>query len=347
MAAFLVEKPGILSTVQDAGRHGYQEFGVPVAGAADEFAFQLANLLVGNQPDEAALELTMAGPVLKILEDGVIAVTGADMDPRLNGRPLPMWEAVRVAPGDVLAFGWARCGCRAYLAVAGGIDVPPVMGSRSTYLRGAVGGLEGRALGEGDVLRGGTPRIPLEELAGRRIPPEHVPEEYRVPRPEATWAVRVVLGPQDDHFTARGIATFLGSAYQVTAECDRMGYRLEGPPIEHVKGPDIISDGIPLGAVQVPGHGQPIIMLQDRQTTGGYAKIATVITSDLWKVAQARPGEFIRFAAVSLAEAHRAYARYREKIRLLAHMLCPRGSRGAHYRVAVGGKSFSAYVLPE
>lgn len=347
MAAFLVEKPGVLTTVQDAGRHGYQEFGVPVAGAADEFAFQLANLLVGNPPHEAALELTMAGPVLRVLEGGVIAVTGADMGPQLNGVPFPMWEAVRVAPGDVLAFGWARCGCRAYLAVAGGIDVPPVMGSRATYLRGALGGLEGRSLAEGDMLRSGAPRVPPEELAGCRIPPEHVPEEYKMPPPGATWTVRVVLGPQDNHFTARGIATFLGNAYRVTAECDRMGCRLEGPPVEHLKKPDIISEGIPLGAIQVPGHGQPIIMLQDRQTTGGYAKIATVITSDLWKVAQARPGEFIRFTAVSLAEAHRAYARFREQVRLFSHMLCRGKGRGSHYRVVVGAKAFSAYVVPE
>ncbi|RKO65860.1 biotin-dependent carboxyltransferase family protein [Desulfofundulus salinus] len=338
MAVLKVEKPGMLTTIQDLGRHGFQEFGMPVAGAADEFSFKLANMLVRNRPEEAALELTLAGPTLKVLEEGVIAITGADMGPQLNGRPLVMWEAVLVYPGDVLSFGWSRQGCRAYLAVAGGINVPPVMGSKSTYLRGSIGGFEGRALRGGDIISSGVPSYPLDELVGRSIPPEYI-SSYN-----GKWEVRVVLGPQDDYFTAKGIQTFLQSEYKVTPECDRMGCRLEGPPIEHQKGADIISDGIPAGAVQVPGHGQPIIMLADRQTTGGYAKIATVISSDLWKVAQAKPGDIIHFRAVTLPEAHQAYRIYRERLQSLPTVIQILWNRKKHYRIQVNGKIYRVCV---
>ncbi|QBS36658.1 biotin-dependent carboxyltransferase [Thermaerobacter sp. FW80] len=342
---FEVVAPGLLTTVQDRGRHGYQAFGVPVAGAVDEYALRIANLLVGNDENAAGLEITLLGPTLRVLAPTVIAVTGADLGATRNGQPLPLWEAVAVEPGDEIRFRGVKQGCRAYLAVAGGIDVPPVMGSRSTYLRGGIGGIGGRALKAGDVLEAGglfradepaTTRRPRAAVCGRRgdadgsdaspgevarqIAGRRVPAEF-VPRYGSPITLRVVLGPQDDHFTPAGVATFLSAEYVVTVEADRMGCRLDGPTIEHAGPADIISDGIPLGAVQVPGHGRPIVMLADRQTTGGYPKIATVISVDIPRIAQAKPGDRVRFAAVSRDEAVRLYREREEGLRRLAQRL--------------------------
>lgn len=325
-------KPGVLSTVQDLGRGAYQEFGMPVAGAVDEYSLQVANILVGNSPSEAALELTLAGPVLNVLEGGLMAITGADMDPRLNGKPLPMWETVQVAAGDLITFAWAKSGCRAYLALAGGIEVPAVLGSKSTYIRGGIGGIEGRALISGDHIRSGEPRDPAGHFS-RQVPSDYIPHY------DTSWEVRVVLGPQDDYFTQKGIHTFLNNEYRVTGESDRMGCRLEGPRIEHLSGADIISDGIPPGAVQVPGHGRPIIMLADRQTTGGYAKIATVISADLWKIAQAKPGDRVRFRALTVEEAQKEYIVYKQRLTSLPELLQISGQKRT-YRVTVNGSVF-------
>ncbi|MCL6478064.1 MAG: biotin-dependent carboxyltransferase family protein [Peptococcaceae bacterium] len=322
----------MLSTVQDLGRSAYQEFGMPVAGAVDEYSLQVANILVGNSPSEAALELTLLGPALKVIEGGLIAVTGADMEPKINGRPLPMWEAVETTSGDIITFAWAKSGCRSYLAVAGGIDVPAVMGSKSTYIRGGIGGIDGRALNSGDLIRSGEPSHLIDELR-RQVPLDYIPS-YSSP-----WEVRVVLGPQEDYFTERGIQTFLSREYRVTNESDRMGCRLEGPKIEHLSGADIISDGIPLGAIQVPGHGQPIVMLADRQTTGGYAKIATVISTDLWKIAQAKPGDIIRFRAIPVDEAQKIYIDYKKRLLSLPELLKINGQK-KYYRVVINGRIF-------
>jgi antagonist of KipI len=241
-----------------------------------------------------------------------VAVTGADLSPFLNGRPLPMWEGVSVRRGDVISFGHPRSGCRSYLAVAGGIDVPVVMGSRSTYIRSGLGGLEGRALRPGDRLRAGStrPAMPL-----RRFPPRLIPEY------QAENELRVVLGPQDDHFTKGGIYTFLHSEYRISLQADRMGYRLEGAPVEHTGAADIVSDGMPAGAIQVPGDGLPIILLADRQTTGGYAKIATVSSVDLPRLAQAQAGDRVRFLPLSQEEASRLVREYERSIAVLRQSL--------------------------
>lgn len=290
-----VLQPGLLTTVQDLGRPGYQQFGIPVAGAMDGYALRIANRLLGNEENAAALEITMLGPELRFLADTTIAITGGDLLPGINGQEIPMWETVAVHMGDRLGFGEIRSGCRAYLAVAGGIDVPVLLGSRSTYLRGQLGGLEGRRLKAGDVLSAGCPR--KVALLGIRVPGE------LIPRYGQEIAVRVVLGPQQDYFLPESIHTFLTEPYTVTEQADRMGCRLEGPRLSHIRGADIVSDGIPPGAVQVPGHGLPIVMLADRQTTGGYAKIATVISSDIPKLAQAKPGDVIRFSQISVEAA--------------------------------------------
>ncbi len=303
---------GMLTTVQDWGRYGYQRYGVPVAGAMDAFALQAANALVGNSPEAAALEISVAGPTavaIRATESCLIAVTGAALSFQVNARSLPAWMAVFVRRGWTIELGDQKRVCWAYLAVAGGIDVPAVLGSKSTYLRGGFGGFQGRALREGDLVPIGQTAFDLPSLAGKAFPPDRIPSYSD--RPE----VRVVLGPQDDHFTEEGITTFLSSEYEVSSTSDRMGYRLQGPQIAHHGSADIISDGIVLGAVQVPADEQPIVMMADRQTTGGYPKIAVVIGADIPLLAQCTPGDsVVTFKAVTVEQAQ---ARYREMMKTL------------------------------
>ena len=301
-----IVEPGLLTTVQDTGRFGYQRYGVPTSGAVDLFAIRAANLLAGNSEGAAGLEMTVMGPTVRFLNDAWISIAGADLGPRLDGGPIPPWESVAVSSGAVLSFDGARDGMRAYMAITGGIDVPVVMGSRSTYVKGTIGGHQGRALKASDVLSRAE-RWHNTPPEGNRLPDHLAPPFYG-----HAHQIRVVLGPQDAAFTRDGVQSFLTSEYTVSIQSDRMGYRMEGPAIEHVSGPDVISDGTPFGAVQVPGDGQPIVLLSDRGTTGGYAKIATVISSDIGTLAQAMPGDTVRFAEVSVEKAH-AILREREK----------------------------------
>lgn len=292
-------EPGLLTTVQDRGRYGYQRYGVPVSGAMDEFALRMANVLVGNDQGAAALEITVQGPTIEFLAPTWIAITGADLSATLDERTVSLWESVPVHAGSVLAFGDPRDGMRAYLAVRGGIDVPIVMGSRSTYLKGRFGGLQGRALRKGD-------RLSTLLLDRSDFVPKRLPKNYTAPLYGGSHRLRVITGPQQDAFDRGALSAFLGSRYKVSSQSDRMGYALDGPKIEHRDGADIISDGNPPGAIQVPGDGMPRILLADRGTTGGYTKIATVITSDLSKLAQALPAHAIAFRQVSLQEAQDA-----------------------------------------
>ncbi len=341
MKGFTVLNPGMQTTVQDLGRTGYQAYGMPVAGAVDSFAFRAGNLLLGNEEGAAGLEMVMMGPKLRIERELAIAITGANMSPLLNGQPLPMWECVMVSAGDEISFQSPESGLRSYLLVAGGLDVPLVMGSRSTYLRAGIGGLDGRKLAKGDTLKVGVEDVPAHLRSGNGVPQNLIPAYEQ----EAT--VRVVMGPQDDHFTEKGRRTFLTETYRVTQEIDRMGYRLEGPKIEHREGADIISDGIPLGAIQIPGHGSPIVMLNDRQTTGGYPKIAAVISTDLYRVGQAKPGDRLTFQAISRSE---AVARLREQekgLQKLSQLHKSRGKRPMtqrHLRLTIRGISYSVTV---
>ena len=312
METFEVIQPGPLTTVQDLGRYGYQQYGVPVSGAMDSYALRVANLLVGNDQGAAGLEITLLGLKLQLLADTVIAITGADLSPLLNNKPLPMWTAVPVSGGAVISFQWPKQGCRSYLAVACGIDIPKVMGSSSTYLKSQLGGVEGRALRAGDRLNSGQSQ---PGISAGKLPLQYIAEYQN--RNE----LRVIMGPQDDYFTEKGIDDFLHSEYTISAEADRVGYRLQGPRIEHKTGADIISDGIPPGAVQVPGDGFPIVLMADRQTTGGYAKIATVITADIPKLAQAKPGDKVRFLRITGEEAHQALREYEQTIDALQHYL--------------------------
>lgn len=286
--------PGPQTTVQDLGRRGYLRYGIPESGPVDRAAFVLANRLVGNPDGAAGVECTLAGPRIEMLRAGAIAATGAEMPLSVNDREAPRWRALPVRAGDVVRLGPARSGVRGYLAFAGGLDVPPVLGSRSTYLRGGLGGYNGRALQRGDELGGGAAGPP----PGRAVRPA------AVPRYDTEAEIRVILGPQADRFTPGGIAAFLEGPYEMTPRSDRMGARLRGPRIEHARGHDIVSDGIPLGGVQVVGDGQPIVLLVDRQSTGGYTKIAAVCSFDIGRLGQVRPGERLRFRAIGVDAAH-------------------------------------------
>nr|WP_318539720.1 biotin-dependent carboxyltransferase family protein [Terribacillus saccharophilus] len=305
---FQVIKPGLLTTFQDLGRTGYQEYGVVVAGAMDDFSLQIANLLVGNQRDDAGLEVTMMGPVLKVLEDSVIAITGGNLSPRVNGQPAPMWKSFEVKEGQLVEFGQPMEGIRSYISVAGGFDLPAVMGSNSTYLKAKIGGLNGRALEKEDILYGNED---AHAVTGRSLHYDEIPKYQK----EVT--VRVVLGPHQDAFTDEAIKTFLSSNYEITPQSDRMGFRLKGPELTHKTTADIISEAIPLGGIQVPANGQPIILMADRQTTGGYTRIATVISADISLLAQAAPGAVVRFEEVSVGEAQEVYQGRESLLRVL------------------------------
>jgi biotin-dependent carboxylase-like uncharacterized protein len=299
MATVIVHTAGLLTTVQDRGRYGYQRFGMPVSGAMDTFSLDLANLLVGNDPGDACLEATISGPELEFTSATWVAITGADMDPHLNGMGIPMNTAIDIRPGDTLGFRGLKSGCRAYIAFAGGIAVPLVMGSRSTYLRAGIGGFQGRALMTGDELPLGEP---LGKTRLKKIPEGLIPENKH----EQT--IRIISGPEAHYFETAGLRSFLSTEYTVTVQSDRMGYRLSGEPIRHKEGmTNIISAGTSLGTVQVPGDGQPISLMADRQTSGGYARIANIITVDLALLAQMRPGDKVRFKETILDRARQLY----------------------------------------
>ena len=293
-----VIQPGVQTTVQDLGRFGYQQYGVPVAGAMDPRSLKLANILLDNDPGEAALEITIMGPQLEFTEPNYIALTGGDLNAVLDGKPMPRYEAVKVEPGQVLRFLGLKNGCRAYLAFAGGLDIPAVMGSRSTYMKAKIGGYEGRKLEAGDELKFRAPQPDLPFPERRKLGIDFTPQRQ--------YDLRVILGPQDDHFTEAGLETFCKEVYTVSAQFDRMGCRLDGTVIEHKNGGDIISDGIAMGAVQVPTAGLPIIMAADRQTTGGYTKIATVISADFRYLGQLKGGDKVHFVPVTIEQAQNA-----------------------------------------
>jgi biotin-dependent carboxylase-like uncharacterized protein len=297
-SGFRVVKAGLQCSAQDSGRIGYQSYGITTSGALDLRSLAIANILVGNPEGEAALETCLAGPELEIEAGNVMAIAGADMEPKLNGETVPQYAAFAVNPGDILSLGAAVMGCRAYLAFAGGLDLPLVMGSRSTNLKCCLGGFEGRALKAGDRIGFRSPIAPLAPDPRRRARTEDFSGRVAT--------LRVVAGPQDEFFTQIGIDTFYGAEYCMTERSDRMGCVLEGPSVETRGKTDIVSDGIPLGAIQIPSQGKPIVMLADRQTTGGYAKIATVIGADIPLLAQRRPGEKVAFKRVSLGQARRA-----------------------------------------
>ena len=292
-----IADPGPQTTVQDLGRAGQLRYGIPPSGPIDVRALVIANRLVGNADGAAGLECTLMGPRFTVEAACAIAVAGAEAPITINGNAAEPWATLALSPGDTVRIAAARAGVRIYVAFSGGLDVPPALGSRATYLRGRLGGLEGRSLKRDDVLR----LFPAALPSPRRLAPSEIPPLDVEPE------IRVVLGPQADRFTAEGIAAFLGGTYEMLPQSDRMGARLAGPRIAHARGHDIISDGIALGSIQVPGDGQPIVLLVDRQSTGGYTKIATVGSFDIGRIGQVKPGQRVRFRAVEVPEAHRLH----------------------------------------
>jgi antagonist of KipI len=290
-----VVKPGMLTTIQDAGRWGFQAQGVPVAGPMDPVSHRLANALVGNVRETAALEITLLGPELEFEDERLVAVAGAEFEIALDGRQVPSNAPFIVSAGSRLRFGERRLGARAYLAISGGIAVPPMLGSRSTHLVSAMGGAGGRALAAGDRLPLGDPR----RVEGTAL----APQPAAVTLPDHHARVRVLPGPQRDYFSDDALAVLQSAPYTIGHNSDRMGFRLEGPRLSHARGADIISDATPLGVLQVPATGQPILLMADRQTTGGYPKIATVIAADIAIAGQLGPADTIAFAVCTPTEA--------------------------------------------
>lgn len=292
-------KGGMLTTVQDLGRTGYQSQGFSVAGVMDVRSFKIANLLLDNPENEAVLEFTLIGPTLEFTSATIIAITGGDFTPTINGEPAPMYTAIYMNKGDVLKFGSARTGSRGYIAFSSYLDIPVVMGSRCTNMKSRIGGFKGRKLQAGDYIGFRIKRRYLPFFLSRKLEPDNFDQDQT--------KVRVVMGPQDSKFSKQGIETFLTSEYTVTSDFDRMGCRLEGAFIAPKESSDIISDGIAFGSIQVPSHGKPIILLADRQTTGGYAKIATVASVDIPKVVQRKTDHKIHFEPITVQEAQNLY----------------------------------------
>jgi biotin-dependent carboxylase-like uncharacterized protein len=286
----------------------------------DGFAVRAGNLILKNPIGEASLEMTAKGGTFEALKDLVIAFTGGDMEARVNGKPLPRWEAVRVKTGDVLTFGFSKAGCRGYLCIAGGIDVPVVLGSKSTYVMGRLGGYRGRALRKGDRLSVAEPHRSPEEIIGRRLKSTIIPPDTKEKE------IRVVLGPQDDYLSAEGVREFFEAPWKVSSKANRMGYRFQGGPEvkwaekahTDIGGPNpdnIIDDGIPLGGIQLCGGIEPIALLVDGPSAGGFVKIGCVIRADIDRLGQAKTGDPIRFKHVSFEEAATIYNDHLAKIK--------------------------------
>ena len=317
-----VLKPGMLSTLQDGGRYGYQHLGVPVSGAMDMFSHRIANILADNKTDEATLEITLRGPRLRFERDALVALCGADLTPTIDGVPAPEGKAVRVRAGAVLAFGDSVAGCRAYLAIHGGFDVPVVMGSRSTYDSARIGGLDGRALRRGDVLSSGSEKSSAYPGLARTLAsstrsfaaPKWAVNQHIEKLGRSLQIVRILAGRHWDAFPAAARDTLTASEYRIATDSNRMGSRLEGPGIV-ADGPlEILSETVTFGTIQIPPSGQPIVLMADRQTVGGYPKIAEVATVDLHLVAQLRPGDRLRFELVSLAQAQALWLKREQEI---------------------------------
>ncbi len=316
---------GLQTTVQDAGRFGWYHIGMPPAGAMDQFSFRVGNILVGNEHDAAALEITFAGPVIEATEEAVVAVTGADLSVDLNGTRVPRWVTHRVSPGDRIAFGEAERGVRAYFCISGGIAIPSLLGSRSTYLLARFGGVEGRRLQAGDCLPVGPVRPETDALVGRMFPSRFLP------RLEREIELRIIMGLCSYRLTEDSVEEFLGAKWEVSTEADRVGYRLRGPSFRFKDrvppfgaGSDasnVVDVGYPVGSVQIPGGQEAILLMRDAVTGGGYATIGTVIQPDLDLLAQAPPGSKVMFRAVDLENAMRARREYQARISAIAGSL--------------------------
>ncbi|MEC5236105.1 biotin-dependent carboxyltransferase family protein [Bacillus mycoides] len=320
---------GMFTTVQDLGRFYYQQYGVPVGGAMDKGALRMINMLVGNEENEAGLEITIMGPKLLIKKTTLLAIGGADMEPLLNGERIPLWSPILAEEGSMLCLGKAKSGCRAYVTFAGGINIDRTMGSKSTYIRAALGGIEGRMLKKGDYFQIGTGA----EVASRFI--QNLQEEKRI---KTKWAIcnnalpkykkhpilRVITDFEYDQFTEESIKSFFSKEYKVSNYADRMGYRLDGDVLNRVEEIEILSSPVTFGTIQVPNGGQPIILMADRQTTGGYPRIGNVISVDLPLLAQLKPGDYVTFEKITMEEAAQLYIKQETSMSLLKKFIALR-----------------------
>lgn len=318
-----IRKPGLLSSIQDLGRYGYQKYGVITSGAMDPIAHRIANLLVGNPENTPTIEMTWIGPVIQFDQDSLIAICGGDLSPTIQNTPIPLWKTIFIKKGTVIHFGTARSGCRAYLAVAGGYSIPQVMNSTSTYLRANIGGFHGRALIAGDHLSFNTPsELSIKMMKQLKLHLGNQP--YVVMKWSAAsdlnynnLTIRVIKGRHYFLFSKDSQEQFFSKPFVITAQSDRMGYRLKGPILTLSKAKEMLSEAVAYGTIQVPADGNPIILLADRQTTGGYPKIGQIASVDFSLIAQAKPGDQVYFTEISLEEAQRLYLKREWNIKLL------------------------------
>ncbi|MDG5472658.1 biotin-dependent carboxyltransferase family protein [Jeotgalibacillus sp. ET6] len=305
-------EPGLLSTVQDEGRHGFQQYGIITNGVMDPFALRIANYLVGNEEKEAGIEVTLTGPTLQFEEQMLIAVCGADFSALLDDEPMPLWRPVLVQKGSILHMKFSKKGCRAVIAVGGGLEIPAVMNSQSTYVRAGIGGFKGRALEKEDVLNVRTPSIQTQQTiksltkkgktywtSAWSISALYLNNLYE------RETVRVMEGRQYDEFSEDSLKEFWEESFKLSPQSDRMGYRLTGPVLERTVSEEMLSEAVSFGTIQVPSDGEPIILLADRQTIGGYPKIGQAASVDFPALAQKKPGEPLRFTKISHSEAQK------------------------------------------
>ncbi|RHW37593.1 biotin-dependent carboxyltransferase family protein [Lysinibacillus yapensis] len=300
--------PGLLATIQDLGRFGSQKYGVIVGGAMDAYSLRIANMLVGNEENEAVLELTILGTSIQFESDHLVAITGGDLQPTIDGETAPMWRPIYIRKGSILKFKSAVSGCRAYLAFAGGIEVPKIMGSKSTYLRAAIGGFNGRALQKGDKLLVGSPNSNISHAFINQLKRNNEHFTWSINFTQLlsfpnSFTIRFIRGSEYERFQVSSQQTFQTKQYVITTQADRMGYRLDGETLQLSEQFDLLSEGVTYGTIQVPSSGQPIILMADRQTTGGYPKIGQVITADLPILSQMQPLSKIFFKEATLEKA--------------------------------------------
>jgi len=307
---FTVKKPGLLTTIQDGGRYGFQSYGIPPSGAMDTLSYRIANVLVGNPLQAAVLEITLAGPHLYVENDVIIAICGADLSPQINGSPAPMWTSLLLRRGDELTFGKPISGARAYVSIAGEFALPYVFGSQATELKTKTGGYFGRPLQKGDTLFAHGLHI-HPRFTGRTLKRNDIPNFSK------EIAARIIIGPHSDFFTKESLNTLLSETYTLSQQSDRMGLRLIGPKLAFQKREELRSEATMFGCLQVPPSGQPILLMADRQTTGGYPIIGTVISVDLPKIAQAVPGSAIRFQKTTVEEAQTELKKREKWLQLL------------------------------
>lgn len=318
-----IKSPGLLTTIQDGGRFGFRKYGVIVSGAMDQIAFRVSNLLVGNKEDDAVLEITLLGPEILIKEDTLISICGGNLSPKINEYEVPMWRPIYVKAGSVLNFGKCISGTRAYISFAGSFCIEEVMGSKSTYIRAEIGGYEGRRLNKEDVLELNNPSgssIEITKSLSKQINsngysyPKWLVSNSIIPNYKMNSIIRVIKGGEFDFFDDNSKKVFFENSFIITPQSDRMGYRLKGQELKLENSLEMISEAVSFGTIQVPPDGNPIILLADRQTTGGYPKIGQAITVDMPIVSQLKPGDSMRFQEISLEEAQRLYIKREENI---------------------------------